>query len=255
MTPFDEVWFDCDSTLCGVEGVDELGARRPEVAKEIAALTCLAMDGKVALEDVYARRLAILAPTRDEIEALAGVYVARLSPDAADVVGALRAAGKRAAIVSGGLKPAVLGCARAIGVADHDVHAVDMTFGADGRYLDFDRASPLARSGGKAELLRSLARPGVRRALVGDGATDLEAAPEVDLFVGYGGVVARDAVRLKSPVWLGAPSLAPLLLVVLSEVERSRLRADARFRNVLARADALSSTVVRAPSGTPRASP
>ena len=31
--------------------------------------------------------------------------------------------------------------------------------------------------------------------MVGDGVSDLETAPEVDLFVGYGGYVARDKVR------------------------------------------------------------
>jgi phosphoserine phosphatase len=245
MKPFDEIWFDCDSTLCTIEGVDELGAKRPERAAEIAALTCRAMAGEIALEDVYEKRLALLAPTLHDIEALAATYAARLSEDAADVAAALRAVGKRIAILSGGLKPAVLGCARAIGVADEDVHAVDVRFDETGRYVDFDRASPLARSRGKADLLRALRGPGVRRALVGDGATDLEAAPEVELFVGFGGVVTRDAVRRESAVYLAAASLAPLLLVVLTEAERARLRADARFRNVTARADALASTVVR----------
>jgi phosphoserine phosphatase len=53
---FDAVCFDCDSTLTRIEGIDEL-ARRAGCATEIAALTEAAMNGAVALEEVYARRL------------------------------------------------------------------------------------------------------------------------------------------------------------------------------------------------------
>lgn len=31
--------------------------------------------------------------------------------------------------------------------------------------------------------------------MIGDGATDLQAKPPADLFIGYGGVVAREAVK------------------------------------------------------------
>jgi phosphoserine phosphatase len=31
--------------------------------------------------------------------------------------------------------------------------------------------------------------------MVGDGATDMQAKPPADLFIGYGGVVVREAVR------------------------------------------------------------
>ena len=34
--------------------------------------------------------------------------------------------------------------------------------------------------------------------MVGDGATDAQAKPPADAFVGFGGVVARDAVRAKA---------------------------------------------------------
>lgn len=31
--------------------------------------------------------------------------------------------------------------------------------------------------------------------MVGDGATDMQARPPADLFIGYGGIVVRDAVK------------------------------------------------------------
>lgn len=244
--PFDEVWFDCDSTLSTLEGIDELAALRPGRRAEIAEATRRAMAGEIPLEEVYARRLDLAAPGASDLERLGRRYAETLTPDAAEVAAALRLLGKRVAIVSGGLLPAVLGCARAVGVPPEDVRAVAVHADAAGAYAGFDRSSPLARSGGKSEVLRAAAKPGVRRVLVGDGATDAEAAPAVDLFVGYGGVVAREAVRRIAPVFLTAPSMAPLLGVVLTDAERGRLRADARFRDLLARADAGASSVVRA---------
>ena len=66
--PFGTLVFDVDSTLASIEGIDELaGDRRPE----IAALTTRAMAGEIKLEDVYAKRLALLAPSRGAVEVLA----------------------------------------------------------------------------------------------------------------------------------------------------------------------------------------
>ena len=61
------VFFDVDSTLVTIEGIDVLGAGHPEIAQ----LTERAMNGEIALEDVYAKRLEIIRPRRDAIETLA----------------------------------------------------------------------------------------------------------------------------------------------------------------------------------------
>lgn len=49
------VYFDCDSTLVSIEGIDEL-ARLKGQADYIAALTRRAMDGEVELEHVFVER-------------------------------------------------------------------------------------------------------------------------------------------------------------------------------------------------------
>src|SRR5690606_7057301 len=69
--PFRSVWFDCDSTLTAVEGIDELGALRgPEVRARVARATERAMAGELPLAAVYGERLREIAPTRAECEAL-----------------------------------------------------------------------------------------------------------------------------------------------------------------------------------------
>jgi phosphoserine phosphatase len=213
------VVFDCDSTLVSVEGIDELAGPRID---QIRALTDLAMEGKIPLEEVYGRRLEVIAPTREQVRAIGDVYVRTVVPDAAEVIAALLWLEKDVRVISGGLLQPVVQVARHLGVAAERVAAVEIRFDADGGYAGFDRDSPLARSGGKAEVLRDW---GVRRPsmLVGDGATDLEAAEAVDLFVAFMGVAFRPAVAAGADVVLRTPALAPVLALATSPEERDRL--------------------------------
>ena len=213
--PYRTVVFDCDSTLSAMEGIESLAG--PEHAAEIAELTNAAMDGTVALEEVFGRRLALLRPTRDDVARVGRRYVELLLPNTRELVRALRFLGKRVVIVSGGLLPAVRRVAQTLGV--EEVHAVDLSFDAGGAYAGFDQGSPLTRSGGKIDVLRAIgARLGAAPlALVGDGVTDLEAAPFVQRFVAFGGVVERASVFRAARVHARSADyreLAPLLLSV-----------------------------------------
>jgi len=224
--PYRTLAFDCDSTLSAIEGIEELAgmAHGPELAR----LTRDAMDGLVPLEEVYGRRLDRVRPSRAEVERIGRLYVERRVPGVELLFAALRALEKRVVIVSGGLLPAVRELARFLGVAPADVHAVDVAFDDAGGYAGFDRASPLARGGGKPKLLRELAHPRPI-ALVGDGATDLEAAPVVDRFVAFGGVARREAVFGAAAVRCDAPDLGALAPLLLSAEELERLRGASPF--------------------------
>ncbi len=199
MSAFRGVVLDCDGTLSSIEGIDALAAGAHEA--EIEALTARAMRGEVPLEEVYGRRLEIVRPDRARVERLGSQYIAALQPGAHTLVRGLREAGIAVRIMSGGLRPAVAALGRELGIEGDDVAAVDIFFSADGAYAGFDTASPLARSGGKPEVLaRWLAGEGGRPPLprpvlvVGDGATDLEARPPADAFAAYTGVFRREAV-------------------------------------------------------------
>ncbi len=209
--PYGTVVFDCDSTLAAIEGIEELARGNAEVAR----LTKEAMEGRIPLEQVFGRRLALVRPSRADVERIGRLYVETLLPNVAHLVAALRALGKRVCIVSGGLLPAVRAVARALSLPDEDVHAVDLRFDAQGAYAGFDEGSPLARAGGKLTILTELRRPGEGLALVGDGATDLEAAPAAERFIAFGGVERRARVLAAARVRCLEPdfrSLAPLLL-------------------------------------------
>lgn len=228
--PYGTVVFDCDSTLCAMEGIEELARDNAEIAR----LTRAAMEGSVPLEQVYGRRLALVQPRRPDLERVGARYVETLLPNAAPLVAALQALGKRVCIVSGGLLPAVRHVARALAIPTEQVFAVDLRFDATGRYAGFDEGSPLARAGGKVELLRGLRREGERLALVGDGATDLEAAPEADRFIAFGGVLRHARVLAAARVRCLDPDFRALVPLLCSAGERADLEARSEHRALLA---------------------
>jgi phosphoserine phosphatase len=124
-----------------------------------------------------------------------------------------------------------------VGIAPEYVAAVDIYFDGEGRYLDFERDSPLARSGGKPDVVSGwhLPRPSL---LVGDGATDLEARSAVDCFAAFMGVAYRPAVARGADVVVGSASLAPILALAATPADRDRLRGSP-WADLLARADGL----------------
>lgn len=227
--PYGTLAFDCDSTLSAMEGIEELARDHAEVK----ALTRQAMEGTIALEEVFGRRLALVRPTRADVERIGRLYVEKLVPGVAALIAALQALGKEVHVVSGGLLPAVRHLAEALGVPAARVHAVDLVFDAAGGYAGFDARSPLARAGGKIEVLSALARPGVPLAFVGDGATDLEAAPVCARFVAYGGVERREKVLAAARVKSLEPDFRSLVPLLLSPAEIATLAASAAHRSLV----------------------
>ncbi len=206
---FRTVIFDCDSTLSGLEGVEELAR---DHRQEVARLTDLAMTGVLPLEEVYGHRLALIRPTREQVESVGQRYIETVVTGAQETVKALQNDGVTVQVLSGGLAPAVRILARYLGIADDRVAAVDVWFAMGGAYMGFDTDSPLARSGGKRQWIETVGHDLPRPILlVGDGATDLEARPAVDAFAAFTGVVTRDDIIREADVVLAGPSLASVL--------------------------------------------
>ncbi|MBI2213916.1 MAG: HAD-IB family phosphatase [Acidobacteria bacterium] len=202
------IFFDADSTLAAIEGIDELAGG----SVEIAALTTAAMNGEVALGEVYARRLELLRPSRGAVDELSRRYLDTMIPDAPETMEALRAAGMEIFIVSGGFEQAILPLAEKLGIPQRCVHAVRLEFDVAGNYAGFDRSSPLTRNGGKETVVMNVrARSKGKAVFIGDGITDLEAKPAVELFIGFGGVARRERVCGEADVYLTEPRLTAIL--------------------------------------------
>jgi phosphoserine phosphatase len=202
------IFFDVDSTLVTIEGIDVLANGNAEIVR----LTDAAMNGEVPLDEVYARRLEIIRPTRADVEALGQRYLESLVPGAEESIATLQRAGADVHLVTAGIAQAIAPLASKLNIAARAVHAVSLQFDDDGNYRDFDRRSLLTRNGGKELVVHAiLARAKGRSAFIGDGVSDLETKPVVNLFIGFGGVHTRPRVMENAEVYVSEPSMTAVL--------------------------------------------
>ena len=207
---FDIVCFDCDSTLSKIEGVDELG-RQSGLFDELVALTNAAMNGELALEQVYGKRLDLIKPDKAQMDSLAELYISEMVEGVEEVFSTLLSQGKQVHIISGGIRQAILPLAEKLGLSADHVHAVDVVFNEDGTYNDFDQQSPLAKTGGKAVICKQLVNGNKSMAMIGDGKTDLEAKNAGATVIGFGGVAERNIVVEQADIFIKDASLMAVL--------------------------------------------
>jgi phosphoserine phosphatase len=207
------ICFDCDSTLSSIEGIDELARLRgPEVSARVEALTRDAMEGTIRIEDVFGLRLDLIRPGRDEVAWLGRRYVETVEPTARATIAAQGEAGWTPVVISAGYRQAIEPLGAFLGLKR--IEAVELFFAADGTYLAYDRDFPSTRTGGKLEVinrLRAELSP-QKVVMVGDGASDLETRPGVDLFVGFGGFVARERLRREAAAFVHSLAAVPALV-------------------------------------------
>jgi len=207
---FDIICFDCDSTLSKIEGIDELG-RDSGLYDQLVVLTNAAMNGELALEEVYGKRLSLIKPDKAQISWLADLYIAEIVEGVEQVFSTLLAEGKQVHIISGGIRQAILPLAKKLGLSADKVHAVDVLFNQDGSYKAFDQQSPLAKNGGKAIICKQIKAENLTMAMVGDGKTDLEAKNVGAKVIGFGGVMQREIVVEGADVFVKNTSLMAVL--------------------------------------------
>jgi len=244
--PYEIIFFDCDSTLSTIEGIEEL-ARAKRLFDEVKRLTDSAMEGEVQLESVYDRRLQMLRPTRGEIRRVERLYRENLVPDAREVIQALQFLRKEIFIVSGGLYEAVCPFGEWLGVPPSHIRAVEVAFDLlSGEWWDYQAdqwgkrpdvtyhkhdESPLVQSIGKANVVRQLKNNRTGRSmLIGDGMSDIAAQSEVNRVIGFGGVVVRQGVVTHADIFITCNSLAPILPLTTSSQERNLLKGTSHAK-------------------------
>ncbi|XP_010537393.1 PREDICTED: phosphoserine phosphatase, chloroplastic [Tarenaya hassleriana] len=198
------VCFDVDSTVCVDEGIDEL-AEFCGAGTAVAEWTARAMGGSVPFEEALAARLSLFKPSLSEVQDFLQKRPPRLSPGIEELVKKLRAHKTDVYLISGGFRQMINPVASILGIPEGNIFANNLLFGSSGEFLGFDENEPTSRSGGKATAVQQIrkARGYKALAMIGDGATDLEARKPggADLFICYGGVQLREAVAAKAD-WL-----------------------------------------------------
>ncbi len=197
------LFIDCDSTLSTIEGIDELArAKGDEVFAQVVALTHAAMNGEVPIHEVFSRRMDMIRPSRALCDQVAALYVETMVPGADEFIRDLKNEGWHPVILSGGFAPLIMPLAQLLGI-DH-VEAVPLFFDKSGSYLDYGRDYPTTRNLGKNEVIREWKKAMLpeKVVMIGDGVSDLETKPDVDQFIGFGGVVVRPKVQQGCDFWL-----------------------------------------------------
>lgn len=209
--------FDCDSTLSEIEGIDELARLRgAETFLEIESLTNAAMNGEVAIDEIFARRLNIIQPTQAFCQQVGQLYIDHIEPTAITTLEKLRSNGWMITIVSGGFTQVIEPLAQHLGI--NRIDAVPLIFTPEGNYAGYDTSAPPTRNGGKPEIIAKLKtelNPS-HIVMVGDGISDLETRSEVDTFIGFGRYADREKVRLEADHFIDALDQILALLEISS---------------------------------------
>lgn len=201
------VCFDIDCTVTVNDGLDLL-AEFMGVGDEVKEITTSAMNGTVSLEDALNARLEVINPTPTDIQAFLRAHPpeTRLVPGAKDLIKALQSRGIAVYLISGGFRELSLPIAAALDIPPKNLFANRMNWqmnedtGTIDKLAGFDEREVTGHQFGKPKAIKKLrdANPYRCIVMIGDGITDLEAVQAVqggaDLFIGFGGVVKRDAV-------------------------------------------------------------
>lgn len=240
--PYKTIVFDCDSTLSRIEGIEELAKElTQDWGSEIQELTRAAMAGEIPLQEVYGRRLEFMRPDAEAMARVGEIYWDQRLPHSEHLIAALKFLGKKLAVVSGGLLPCVLPFAERLGFDEQHIHAVGTRCDEQGAWQGFEQDSPLARAGGKLDMLASWQAEGAGPlALIGDGATDLEAAPACARFVAFMAVAQRDSVAQAADIVCNEPDMAALLPLLVSPQELAALENEKAHAPLVARARELN---------------
>lgn len=197
------LFIDCDSTLSTIEGIDELARLAdPQTLAEVKALTNAAMNGEVPLNEVFRRRMEIIRPDKKNAELVSEEYVKTIVPGVVEMLSFIRLQGWLPIILSGGFTPLIQPLANHLGI-EH-VEAVPLFFDAEGSYAGYGEDYPTTRNLGKNEIIRDWknATLPAKVIMIGDGISDLETQTDVDLMIGFGGVIARDKVKAGAQRWI-----------------------------------------------------
>ncbi|KAF0030468.1 hypothetical protein F2P81_017199 [Scophthalmus maximus] len=190
------VCFDVDSTVIKEEGIDEL-AKFCGVGDAVTEMTRKAMGGSVTFKTALTERLSIIRCSREQVNKLITDHPPQLTPGIRELVDRLHQRNIKVFLISGGFRCIVEHVATQLNIPLHHVYANRLKFYFNGEYAGFDESQPTAESGGKGKVISMLKEQyGLKTVvMIGDGATDLEACPPANAFIGFGGNVIRPQVK------------------------------------------------------------
>lgn len=178
------------------------------------------MSGTTEFEIALRERLALMRVTRRQLQQCLTEHQCELTPGFVELISVLKQHSKQIYLVSGGFRQMIepLNARHQIARRVYANTLVWLQEDDAECIATYDSSEPTCRSGGKArvisEIKQQMAQERIEQQaattngtasqpqqqsepvviMIGDGATDMEARPPADLFIGFGGVQRRDKV-------------------------------------------------------------
>jgi phosphoserine phosphatase len=206
--------FDMDSTLIAIECIDEIAALAGK-GEEVAAITEAAMRGEITdFRESLTRRLGLLTGQPEALLARVLAERLRFNPGARELCAALKAAGIKLGLVSGGFTFFTQYVAQELGMDFVRANALEVVDGKlTGRVLMQSWGDVVDAEEKRRFLLQHCELLGCSPAqaiAVGDGANDLLMMQAAGLSVAY---CAKPKVREQASVAINSGGLDQLLTV------------------------------------------
>lgn len=198
---------DMDSTMIRQECIDELAAEAG-VGDRVAAITARAMNGEIGFEGALRERVGLLAGL--DVAVIDRVLAERITPmpGGRALVATMKAAGARAALVSGGFTAFTAAIAARLGFDEHRAN----TLRVEGGRLTGAPGEPILGRAAKVAALEEItAAMGIAEAdvlAVGDGANDLGMLTRAGMGVA---LHAKPAVQAEAGLRINHGDLTALL--------------------------------------------
>tara|TARA_B100000929_G_scaffold288516_1_gene277159 strand:- start:267 stop:1442 length:1176 start_codon:yes stop_codon:yes gene_type:complete len=203
------VVLDVDSTLIQNEVIDLL-ATQAGCLDEVAAITTLAMQGKIEFAEALRERVALLAGL-DEVAIERAWHALTLTPGARTFCRTLGRLGYTTAIVSGGFTIFTERLQKELGIKHCSANQLEIKNGR----LTGELTGPLIDRQAKAAFLHEIAEienvPIEQTVAVGDGANDLDLLSEAGLGIAFN---AKSIVQDAANTSLRVPYLDAILFLL-----------------------------------------
>lgn len=234
--PLPNLFVDVDSCASDIEGIDLLAEMNTKQA-EVKKLTTAAMNGEIPFDAIFGLRLEMIQPKETDLINLGRLYLETITPRAKEVIKIAQYLGTNIFLMSGGYDQSIWPLADYLDIPRNQVFANHLFFDNHGSYIGFDTTNPLCGNGGKLHLIQQLKNqaqfPGLI-GIIGDGISEVETKPAVNLCIGFGGHVTREKVQKEADIFLPQPTFIPVLPLILGQVGVEKcLQDNPYFHNLI----------------------
>lgn len=182
--------FDFDSTLVTCESLELILERRvrgqPELMEEICKITEAGIRGKIPFSESLAKRLAIVSPSREDVQSVGEALLDMLTPGMEGLIQGFHQKNIDVWIVSGGVYESLIPVGQRLGIDISKIFGVKLLWNSKGKFRGIDTDDPFSRS--KVEGVRGIIdRMGSPKIAVGDAMSDYRLFKEglVEHFILY----------------------------------------------------------------------